>query len=107
MAQLLSHLETKAGSYLVSGLLKGQVRLAEAWAMWGLSGWDGRKRSGWAEGEGSSAKGQMGLVAHGHKPEAHAGLTASPGKYHHHTCGIFGQEHRNSDWLTTSQAAAL
>lgn len=103
MAQLLSHLETKAGSHPVSDLYKGQVRLAEAWAVWAFSGWDGRKRRGWAEGDGNSAKGQMRLVAHGHKP----GLTAPPGKYHHRTCGIFGQEHRNSDWLTTARAAAL
>lgn len=74
MAQLLSHLETKAGSHLVSGLSKDQVSFAEACAVWNLSGWDGRKMRGWAEVEGNSAKGQLSLVAHSHKPEAHAGL---------------------------------
>lgn len=66
MAQLLSHLETKAGSHLVSGLSKDQVSFAEACAVWNLSGW--------AEVEGNSAKGQLSLVARSHKPEAHAGL---------------------------------
>lgn len=37
--------------------------------MGSLSSWDGRKMRGWAEVEGNSAKGQMSLVAHGHKPE--------------------------------------
>lgn len=63
--------------------------------MWNLSGWDGRKMRGWAEVEGNSAKGQLSLVAHGHKPEAHAGLTAPPGKYYHHTHDSFGQVHGN------------
>lgn len=50
---------------------------------------------GWAEVEGNAAKGQLSLVAHGHKPEAHAGLTAPPGKYYHHTHDSFGQVHGN------------
>lgn len=45
MAQL-SHLETKAGSHLVSDLFKDQVSLAEAGAMWNLSGWDGKEDEG-------------------------------------------------------------
>lgn len=48
----------------------------------------------------------MSLVAHGHKPEAHAVLTAPPGKYHHYTRDILVRD-METDWLRTTRATAL